>query len=379
MAAGAASRLGSLTGAGHTRKISAPSHGDAMFRFAMRAPVRPCPCGPASRWRRARSRSRRRWSASTRSGPRSTRSRRRRGAAGTAYAALTDLSQRLSPLRDQLRDKIADLEPRLADLDARLKGLGPAPAKDAPPEDAAIAAERARLTQQRAEIDAAIKQVQLLQTRAEQLANAAVGPAPLGLCGDAVPPFAERARSLLLARRRRGGARLRGAASSEFGRDGIAYARDKGGSARMASAGLALAGLAPSHSGWSAGGAGSIPVTRVGARYGNALAALLVFARSALTTPLAVFVVLELLDQFELIPPTYDRLIRNLIVGVAIAALARAAATQRAGAGQPAAPPRRLRRCDRAMALLPSDLGRTPVRRADRAARDQPHGRSRRR
>src|SRR3954454_24179734 len=85
----------------------------------------------------------------------------RRGSLGVR--GLTDLSQRLGPLREDLRDKDAELEPRLADLDARLKGLGPAPAKDALAEDPAIAAERARLTQQRAEIDAALKQVQLLQ------------------------------------------------------------------------------------------------------------------------------------------------------------------------------------------------------------------------
>jgi len=83
--------------------------------------------------------------------------------------SLTDLAQQIGPLRDQMRDKLADLEPRLADIDARLKGLGAAPARDAAPEDGAIAAERARLTRQRGEVDAAIKQVQLLQTRAEQL------------------------------------------------------------------------------------------------------------------------------------------------------------------------------------------------------------------
>ena len=90
---------------------------------------------------------------------------------GLGVRALSDLSQTLSPLRDDLRAKLADLEPRLADVDARLKGLGPTPAKDAPPEDAAIATERARLTQQRTEVDAAIKQVQLLQTRATQLSD----------------------------------------------------------------------------------------------------------------------------------------------------------------------------------------------------------------
>ena len=60
--------------------------------------------------------------------------------------ALTELAQRISPLRDDLRDKLADLEPRLADVDARLKGLGAAPAPPAT-EDPAIATERARLTQ----------------------------------------------------------------------------------------------------------------------------------------------------------------------------------------------------------------------------------------
>src|SRR5262245_9530921 len=71
--------------------------------------------------------------------------------------ALTELAQRISPLRDDLRDKLADLEPRLADTDARLKGLGAPPAPPAT-EDPAIAAERARLTQQRNELDSAVKQ-----------------------------------------------------------------------------------------------------------------------------------------------------------------------------------------------------------------------------
>ena len=83
--------------------------------------------------------------------------------------ALTELAQRISPLRDDLRDKLADLEPRLADVDARLKGLGAAPAPGAT-EDPTIAAERTRLTQQRNELDSAVKQVQLLQARATQLA-----------------------------------------------------------------------------------------------------------------------------------------------------------------------------------------------------------------
>jgi potassium efflux system protein len=245
--------------------------------------------------------------------------------AGLRSQALTDLSQRLSPLRDQLRDKIADLEPRLAGLDARLKGLGTAPAKDAPPEDPAIAAERTRLNQQRADIDAAIRQAQLLQTRTEQLASllserrrSAYAETLFRRSPNVLDPYFWR--DVVAAAPDYAGRIVR------LGADGVAHARDKGGSARMVSASLALAGLCVFSFGLVRWWRRVNPVARVGTRYGNALAALLVFARTALTAPLAVFVVLELLDQFELVPPVYDRIIRNLIFGVAIAALARAAA-----------------------------------------------------
>jgi potassium efflux system protein len=245
--------------------------------------------------------------------------------AGLRTQALTDLSQRLSPLRDQLRDKISDLEPRLAELDARLKGLGPLPAKDAPAEDAAIATERARLNQQRGEIDTAIRQAQLLQTRTEQLASllsdrrrSAYAETLFRRSPNLLDPYFWR--DVVMAIPDYAGRIVR------LAQDGGAYARDRGGSARMASAGLALAGLCAFSFGFIRWWRRVNPVMRIGARYGDALAALLVFARSALVAPLAVFIVLELFDQFELVAPIYDRIIRNLIVGVAIAALARAAA-----------------------------------------------------
>ena len=238
---------------------------------------------------------------------------------------LSDLAQRISPLRDQMRDKLADLEPRLADLDARLKGLGPAPAKDVP-EDAGIAAERARLTQQRAEMDAAIKQVQLLQTRADQLANAlsdrrrsAYAETLFRRSPNVLDPYFWR--DVVAAAPDYGGRIAR------FAQDWAAYAREKGGSVRMASAGLALAGLIVLAFGLVRWWRRISVVSRVGGRYGKALAALVVFVRRALAMPLAVFVVLELLDQFDLIPPDAARLTTNLIIGTAIAALARAAAT----------------------------------------------------
>jgi len=245
---------------------------------------------------------------------------------GLRSRALTDLSQRLPPLREQLRDKLTDLEPRLADIDARLKGLGPAPAKDAAPEDAGIAAERARLERQRAEIDAAIKQVQLLQTRADQISTALAdrrrsayaetlfrrSPTVLDpyFWRDVVaaaPDYADRI--------------------VQFGQKWLVYAQEKGGRPRMASAALAFAGLSAFAFGLIRWWRRTAMVARVGARYGKAVAALLVFVRRAVSMPLTVFIILELLGQFELVPDTYARFTANLIMAVAIAALARAAAS----------------------------------------------------
>jgi len=78
-----------------------------------------------------------------------------------------------------------------------------------------------------------------------------------------------------------------------------------------------------------------------------AVASLAVFLRRALTAPIAVFVVLELLDQFQLVPPDYGRFVAGLIYGTAIAAFARAAATSVLA---PDDPPRRLANFDDASA-----------------------------
>jgi len=248
----------------------------------------------------------------------------RRG--GLGMRTLSDLSQRLSPLRDDLRDKLADLEPRLADLDARLKGLGAAPAQGAPPEDPTIAAERTRLSQQRVGLDAAVKQVQLLQARATQLAGmlsdqrlAAYAETMFRRSPTVLDPYFWRDVALALPEE---GARL-----VKFAQDWIAHARDKGGPARMASAGVALAGLLAFAIGGIRWWRRRAFIARIGARYGMALASLAVFLRRALTAPIAVFVVLELLDQFQLVPPDYERFVAGLIFGTAIAALARAAGT----------------------------------------------------
>ena len=94
----------------------------------------------------------------------------RRG--GLSINAIDEFSRRLSPVRDDLRNRIGELEPRLAQIDERLKQLGPAPAKDAAPEAPTIAAERGRLNEAHTDLDAALKQARLLAARVEQAAGA---------------------------------------------------------------------------------------------------------------------------------------------------------------------------------------------------------------
>ena len=239
--------------------------------------------------------------------------------------ALSEIAQRISPLRDDLRDKLADLEPRLADVDVRLKGLGTAPAPPAT-EDPAIAAERTRLTQQRNELDSAIKQVQLLQARATQLTatltdrrRTAYAETMFRKSPNVLDPYFWRDVAMALPEY---GERL-----AKLARDWIAYARDQGGAARITSAAVALAGLLIFAIGFIRWWRRQAFIARIGDRYGMALASLAVFLRRALTAPIVVFVVLQLLDQFQLIPDGYERLVSGLIFGTAMAALARAAAT----------------------------------------------------
>ena len=244
---------------------------------------------------------------------------------GADLQALTDLAGQLAPLRDALRDKLADLEPQLADLDARLKRLGPAPAPNAPPEDAAVVAERSRLAEQRGAIDAAIKQVQVLQTRADQLAaslgerrRAAYSEALFRRSPNVLDPrfWADAAAGVPDAIER----------LVRFGRDAATDARERGGTARMTSVVLTLAGLVLCLIGLARWWRRMALIERARVRYGKAVAAFIVFLRLALALPLAILVVAVLLDQFELVSPDHMRALTGLLIGTAVAALARAAA-----------------------------------------------------
>jgi potassium-dependent mechanosensitive channel len=244
---------------------------------------------------------------------------------GADTRALSDLADELAPQRDSLRDKLAGLQPRLADLDARLKSLGPAPAPGAPAEDAAVAAERTRLMQQRGEIDAAIKQVQVLQTRADQLAaslsersRTAYAEALFRRSPNVLDPhlWMDTAAALPDAIGR----------LVNFARDVASDARDRGGTARMTSVLLTLAGLMLLLIGLARWWRRMALIARARARYGKAVAAFVVFLRVALALPLAIMVVAVLLDQFEFVSPGHLSVLIGLVIGVAVATLARAAA-----------------------------------------------------
>ena len=86
-----------------------------------------------------------------------------------ATEKLTELRGKIVALREKLRAGSTNSRPRVAELDARLKQLGPAPAKDAPPEEAAVAAEREEFSQNFATYDGALKQARLLSVKTDQL------------------------------------------------------------------------------------------------------------------------------------------------------------------------------------------------------------------
>lgn len=88
---------------------------------------------------------------------------------------MKDLGDDIGRLRDQVEHviskstEVADgLRPRLTEVKSQIAKLGPAPAKDAPPESGHVAAERARLNAEASALDGAIKTLELTWVRARQ-------------------------------------------------------------------------------------------------------------------------------------------------------------------------------------------------------------------
>ncbi len=90
-------------------------------------------------------------------------------------APLADLRNAALGVQDQARQLAGSLTPQMAALQAQLAVLGPSPDKGAPPEAAAVAAQRRQLDKAQAALDAQIKQAQLLSQSALQLAAQLTG------------------------------------------------------------------------------------------------------------------------------------------------------------------------------------------------------------
>jgi len=83
---------------------------------------------------------------------------------------LADLRTTALGVQDQARQLAASLAPQMTALQAQLAVLGPAPAKGAPAEAPEVATQRRKLDKAQADLDAQIKQAQLLGQNAAQLA-----------------------------------------------------------------------------------------------------------------------------------------------------------------------------------------------------------------
>jgi len=97
------------------------------------------------------------------------------GREGLRSEDLDGLRDRLDPVRTDLNEAVARLDPLLANLSRRVQEIGPKPAEGAPPEDASVTQERETLTAQLSALDAVVKQVRLLNVRADQMSDRITG------------------------------------------------------------------------------------------------------------------------------------------------------------------------------------------------------------
>lgn len=78
-------------------------------------------------------------------------------------------------LEDQSRDLAGSIAPQMAALKPQLSVLGPAPSADQPPESREVSAQRRKLNKANADLDAQLKQAQLINQEATQLATRITG------------------------------------------------------------------------------------------------------------------------------------------------------------------------------------------------------------
>jgi potassium-dependent mechanosensitive channel len=268
------------------------------------------------------------------------------GHGGHTDQSLTDLREKLAPIRDGLREKFDVLDPRLSEVDSRLSQLGPAPAPGAPPESPTIAAERAQLAQSRAEVDAALKETRLLSQRADDIASR-INETRRALFSRAL---FQRTPGALDASFWSGTARALRTEAQGFSfmlESWMEYARRHGGARGVivsAATFLLLGGIAFAVIyGWRRHIAREIDSDRATRRFARALAALAVLVRHALLMPILVLIALKVLDGNGLLLPIVADLGLGLTVSVAVASFGHAIA---AAVLAPGAPNRRLVNAD---------------------------------
>lgn len=245
---------------------------------------------------------------------------------GLTASALADLRRRILGAGEELRGKIAELEPRHGEAEARVKQLGPAPAKDATPENPAVSAEREAMNLAFSELDGALKQARLFLVRTDQLTErlnaqrqslyarelfqrspSALDPALWIEAAEAIPGEVRR--------------------RVELFELWAASAQGPTGLARVAGALLALAAIIFV----------AVAVTRwwlprfdirghTETRFAKARTGFLVALWLAVRTPLAVVAGLVALEVFGLWPRRFEELGAGLVAGTAVAAFGRGVA-----------------------------------------------------
>ena len=245
----------------------------------------------------------------------------------------------LDPVRDELREIIASLERRLDDVDTRMKQIGDPPAAGAPPEEAGLAAERARLQERRTALDGSLKQARLLMLRADNLSEritdrrrALFTRELLGRNSSAVDPkfWSEAARALPDA--------LRGVVLLTQG--WIGYARASANEWTITAALLTLVAFstfAVLFLRWFERRA--LTPRRLETRFSRSLFALLTLLRITLTAPAAVAAAVLIIDAFGLMPDRIKHVGFGLAAAIGIAAFGRGVVV---GLFAPEAPARRL-------------------------------------
>jgi len=247
---------------------------------------------------------------------------------------LADLAPRLTPLRAELGQEIAALEPRLARIDARLKQLGAPPAPGAPPEDAALAAERKRLTDDRAAVDAALKQANLLASRAAQLADN-IGARRRALLTGRL--FA-RSAGLLdpgFWRETAAGVPTEGAALRDLVRSSWMAARDKVGIATLIAAALVVAGFATAVLMLTRAWRRRLVARPTETRFARALAAAIVLATVALFAPAVVVVVMLAFESLGVVSGPLASIGYGVATAVLVARFGHGAALALFAPGEP--------------------------------------------